>query len=92
MLSKVHEKSAARYLPRYADEPRPAIIAFGNYLAPKSKTEPILISLLADIITDRGFSLCDSHIDLLASELYLVDAKGQHQTGDPYCHLSRALQ
>lgn len=57
VLSKVHEKSAARYLSRYADEPRPSIIAFGNYLAPKSKTEPILISLLADIITDRDFFL-----------------------------------
>ena len=53
MFSEFYEKSAARYLSRYADESRPAIIAVRNYIDSKSKAEPILMSLLADIITAK---------------------------------------
>lgn len=49
-LAKVHEQSAARYLARYSDESRPTTIAFGEYFSPNSKVEPILMSLLADVI------------------------------------------
>ena len=49
-LAKLHEKSAAQYLARYSDDSRPTTIAFGKYLFPNSKVEPMLMSLLANVI------------------------------------------
>lgn len=49
-LAKVHEKSAAQHLARYSDQSRPTTIPFGEYLSPNSKVEPMLMSLLADVI------------------------------------------